>query len=157
MMLITAKMYCLPMFGLKILLKLAQKVDISYDFLKAYIFNIQEINYGKEFMTICLTIANELALNGTYDKLTENLTKYEQDKYMQYLLNEVKKYVIASPEKFKVQGSEISVRTTQLSRSTDIAASILNAKSAINSYIDKLWDQVVTRLEHIDISLCISN
>ena len=63
-------------------------------------------------MTICLTIANELALNGTYDNLTENLTKYEQDKYMQYLLNEVKKYVIASPEKFKVQGSEISFRTT---------------------------------------------
>ena len=99
-------------------------------------------------MTICLTIANELALNGTYDKLTENLTKYEQDKYMQYLLNEVKKYVIASPEKFKVQGSEISVRTTRLSRSTDLAAPILDANSAINSYINKFWDQVLMRLEY---------
>ena len=58
-------------------------------------------------MTSCLTIANELALNGTYDNMTENITKCEQDKYMQYLLNEVKKYVIASPEKFKVQQLEI--------------------------------------------------
>ena len=107
-------------------------------------------------MTICLTIANELALNGTYDKLTENLTKYEQDKYMQYLLSEVKKYIIAIPEKFKVQGSEISVRTTRLSRSTDLAASILDAKSAINSYINKLWDQVVMRLEYTDTSFCTS-
>ena len=49
-------------------------------------------------MTICLTIANELALNGTYDNLTENLTEYEQDEYMPYLLNEVNKYVISSPE-----------------------------------------------------------
>ena len=107
-------------------------------------------------MTICLTIANELALNGTYYKLTENPTKIEQDKYMQYLLNEVKKYVIASPKKFKVQGSEISVRTTQLSRSTDLAASILDAKSAINSFINKLWDQVVMRLEYTDTSFCTS-
>ena len=91
-------------------------------------------------MTICLTIANELALNRTYDKLTKNLTKYEQDKYMQYLLNEVKKYIIAIPEKFKVQGSEISVRTTRLNRSKDLAASIVNAKPAINSFINKLWD-----------------
>ena len=83
-------------------------------------------------MTICLTIAAELALNGTYDKLTENLTKYEQDKYMPYLLNEVKKYVKASPEKFKVQESEISVRTTRLSRSTELATSILDAKYDLN-------------------------
>ena len=71
-----------------------------------------------------------------------------------YLLNEVQKYVIASPEKLKVQGSEISVRTTQLSRSTDLAALILDAKSAINSYIKKLWDQVVMRLEYTDTSFC---
>ena len=107
-------------------------------------------------MTICLTIAAELALNGTYDKLTENLTKYEQDKHMPYLLNEVKKYVKASPEKFKVQESEISVRTTRLSRSTELATSILDAKSAINSYINKLWDQVVMRLEYTDTSFCTS-
>ena len=105
-------------------------------------------------MTICLTIANELTLNVTYDKMTENITKYEQDKYMPYLLNEVKKYVIASPEKFKVQESEISVRTTRLSRSTDLAASIFDASSAINSYINKLWDQVVMRLEYTDTSFC---
>ena len=76
-MLIAVKMYCLPMFGLKFLLKLIQKVDISNDFLKTYIFHIQEINYGKEFITICLTISNELAFKETYDKLTENLTKNE--------------------------------------------------------------------------------
>ena len=122
MMLITAKMYCLPMFGLKVLLKLAQKLDISYVFLKAYIFNLQEINYGKEFMIICLNIAAELALEGTFDEPSKYLTKYEQDKHMIYLLGEVEKYV----------------RTNRRSSSKDLATSILTAKSAIDLFINKL-------------------
>ena len=156
MMLITAKMYCLPMFGLKVLLKLAQKVDISYVFLKAYIFNLQEINYGKEFMIICLNIAAELALEGTFDELSKNLTKYEHDKHMIYLLREIEKYVKICPEKFIIQQSDISVRTTRQSSSTDLATSIRTVKSAIELYINNLWDQVIIRLDYTDTSFCTS-
>ena len=121
MMLITAKVYCLPMFGLRVLPNFEQKVD-SYLFLKAYIFNLQEINYGKEFMTIWLNIAAELALEGTFDELSKYFTKYEQDKHMIYLLGEVEKYV----------------RTNRRSSSKDLATSILTAKSAIDLFINKL-------------------
>ena len=156
MMLITAKMYCLPMFGLKVLLKLAQKVDISYVFLKAYIFNLEEINYGKVFMTICLNIATELALEGTFDELSKNITEYEHDRHMNYLLREVEKYIKLCPGKFIIQQSDISVRTTRQSSSTDLTSSILTAKSAIKFYINKLWDQVILRLDYTDTSFCTS-
>ena len=76
------------MFGFKVLLKCAQKID-SYVFLKAYIFNLPEINYGKKCMTICFNIAAELALEGTFDEASKYLTKYEQDKHRIYLLGEV--------------------------------------------------------------------
>ena len=93
------------MFGLKILLKLAQKVDVSYEFLKAYIFNLEETNYGKEFMIICLDVACELALSGKSNEIEIKLNEYKDDKHMSYLLKEVKKYLDLSQGKFMLNNS----------------------------------------------------
>ena len=107
-------------------------------------------------MIICLNIAAELVLEGTFDKLSKNLTKYEHDKHMIYLLREIEKYVKICPEKFIIQQSDISVRTTRQSSSTDLATSIRTVKSAIELYINNLWDQVIIRLDYTDTSFCTS-
>ena len=67
------------------------------------------MNYGKVFMTICLNISTELALEGIFDELSKNITEYEHDRHMNYLLREVAKYVKLCPKKFIIQQSGISL------------------------------------------------
>ena len=57
---ITAKLFCLVMFGFKIILKMGQKVDVSYEFLRKFIFHLEDKQYGKELMTICLNVGEEI-------------------------------------------------------------------------------------------------
>ena len=148
------------MFGLKILLKLAQKVDVSYEFLKAYIFNLEETNYGKEFMIICLDVACELALSGKSNEIEIKLNEYKDDKHMSYLLKEVKKYLDLSQGKFMLNNSdsEISdrIRNTRSNSCTDISTSVLLVKSAVKAYINNLWEQVMIRLDYTDTNFCTS-
>ena len=66
-------------------------------------------------MTIFLNIAKELTLKGTFDELSKNITEYEHDRHMIYLLREVEKYVKLCSKKFIIQQSDISVRTTRQS------------------------------------------
>ena len=71
-------------------------------------FNLQELNYGIFFFTICLNIAAELALEGTFDELSKNITEYEHDRHMNYLLREVEKYVKLCPKELKFSNQTLA-------------------------------------------------
>ena len=90
---ITAKLYCLVMFGFKIILKMAQKVDVSYQFLRKFIFHLEDKQYGKELMIICLNVGLEIVENDTHDLLTVKITEYKEDRDMSYILTELQHYV----------------------------------------------------------------
>ena len=83
---ITAKLFCLVMFGFKMILKMAQKVNVSYEFLRKFIFHLEEKQYGKELMTICLNVSEEIVEHSTYNLLQVKLTEYEEDRDMSYML-----------------------------------------------------------------------
>ena len=86
------------MFGFKLILKIAQKVDASYEFLRKFIFHLEEIQYGKVLMLICLNAAVEIVEHNTYNQLYEKIKEYEDDRDMSYMLKEVEKYIKKSKQ-----------------------------------------------------------
>ena len=69
--LVTAKVYCVVIFTFKIILKIVQKVDVSYEFLCDFFYQSKGNKYGEKIMFIALNVAEEFVLNGTTLQLTE--------------------------------------------------------------------------------------
>ena len=67
----TASMYMLVMFSLKIMLKIVQKTDVSYNFVNE-VFMDEDINYGEKLMLSVLNIATQQVSLG-YHEITSEL------------------------------------------------------------------------------------
>ena len=130
LILVSAKIYCLVMFGFKLILKIAQKVDASYEFLRKFIFHLEETQYGKVLMLICLNAAVEIVEHNTYNQLYEKIKEYEDDRDMSYMLKEVEKYIKKKVNKLMINQAEISVKPTRISSATDLSDYINKAKTA---------------------------
>ena len=68
---------------------MAQKVDVSYQFLRKFIFHLEDNQYGKELMIICLNVGLEIVEKDTHDLLTVKITEYKEDRDMSYILTEL--------------------------------------------------------------------
>ena len=142
-----AKIYCIVLFCLKIILKIVQKVDTSYNFLEKFIFNMKEYNYGKKFMEIGLETGKEAYHGKPFNSIEIALKDYSHDKHMSALLQDLKKYVTNNIGKF-VKEPEPVIRHTRSSQQGDVSLGI----EAVNSYIGNLWVEVQSRLRYTDCS-----
>ena len=137
---------------------MAQKVDVSYQFLRKFIFHLEDKQYGKELMIICLNVGLEIVEKDTHDLLTVKITEYKEDRDMSYILTELQQYVKDNIKKLKVNDDmlEVSGRVTRQSSATEFSDYIKIAKFNILSYINKLWVNIDSRLEYTDTSFCSS-
>ena len=150
---LTASVYMIVMFSLKIMLKIVQKTDVSWEFVNCVFLN-EEINYGEKLMLSVLDIAiqqisfeyhevildlpdilsNPVEIKGTEDnKFYAALNKF---------INKHKDNLI--PKEWK----DIDRRQT---RSTATKSIILEEiKFEIQDYISKLWLGIRNRLDVAD-------
>lgn len=142
-----AKIYCIVLFCLKIILKIVQKVDTSYNFLEKFIFNMNEYNYGMKFMKIGLETAQEAYHGKPFNSIELALIEFSQDKHMTFLLKDLKKYVTNNTEKF-LKESEPVIRNTRSNQQGDTSLGI----AAVTNYIGNLWIEVQSRLKYTDCS-----
>ena len=154
--LVTAKVYCVVIFTFKIILKIVQKVDVSYEFLCDFFYQSKGNKYGEKIMFIALNVAEEFVLNGTTLQLTEKKKEYEMNQHMSYILNQVEQYIAENTYKFKLDRSEIFVRVTRLSSSADVVDYMKISVSVIKCYIKSLWKNINDRLEFTDIGYSTS-
>ena len=143
----TAKMYCIVMFCLKLILKIVQKVDTSYDFMEKFVLNKVDSNYGKKFMKVGLSSAEEAYNCQQLDSLESALEKYSHDKHMTSLLLHLKKYLTDNKEKIYKE-ADPNIRHTRSNQQGNVSL----GKEAVDSYIENLWFEVQCRLNYSDCS-----
>ena len=67
---LTASVYMFVMFSLKIMLKIVQKTDVSWEFVNIVFLN-EEINYGEKLMVSVLDIAIQQVSFGYHEVISE--------------------------------------------------------------------------------------
>ena len=103
----TAKFYCIAMFCLKLILKIVQKVDTSYGFIEKFVLNSEDYDYGKKFMEVGLSSAEESYNDQPLDSLENALIRYADDKHMTALLHNLKKYLNENKDNFTKETNPI--------------------------------------------------
>ena len=143
----TAKMYCIVMFCLKLILKIVQKVDTSYDFMEKFVLNKVDNNYGKKFMKVGLLAAEEAFNSQEFNSLEIAIKRYSDDRHMTSLLLHLKNYLKDNRDKFSKEADPI-IRHTRSNQQGDISL----GKKAVDAYIENLCVEVQSRLKYSDCS-----
>ena len=144
-----AKMYCLVMFALKIILKCVQKTNISKEYVKSVIIN----EHGKDAMKLASQVAvdiyNEQSITYLLDEdhkkgnVNEIVTKigFAHDLY---------NYIEKKEDLFKKEGEEPRERVTR--QAVEHEFTIDQAKQIVDTYTDSLWSAIKQRLQSADLS-----
>ena len=137
------------MFGLKIILKQAQRTDISTLYVNK-VFLDESYNYGEKLMHICLNISYQemlleyhhepydlpdVLLNDPVIKSTEHNLFYKE------LIN----FLTNHKENLKIQNVQRKTRNT-----INSSQLIQEVKEEVKDYINKLWIGIRTRLDVAD-------
>ena len=147
---LTASMYCLVMFSLKIMLKMVQKTDVSWEFVNAVFLN-EEINYGEKCMLSVLEIATQQVSVGYHEVISElpdilshpvELKGTEDNKFYMELKNFIAKH------KENLLLKDVERRET---RNTPTKVALIEEiRLEIKDYISKLWLGIRNRLDVAD-------
>ena len=133
---LTASMYMLVMFLLKIMLKIVQKTDVSYNFVNE-VFMDEDINYGEKLMLSVLDIATQQVSLG-YHKITSELPD---------ILSEPIEMKCAEENKFFEPKNIERIGTRNMPNK---AAIINEIQFEIKEYISKLRIGIRARLDIAD-------
>ena len=136
---LTASVYMFVMFSLKIMLKIVQKTDVSWEFVNTVFLN-EEINHGEKFMVSVLDIATQQVSFGYHEVISElpdilsdpvELKGTDDNKFYMELLKFIDKH------KGNLIINNVERRQT---RNTPTKATILEEIGLeAKDYISKLW------------------
>ena len=121
------------------------KVDTSYGFIEKFVLNSEDYDYGKKFMEVGLSSAEESYNDQPLDSLENALIRYADDKHMTALLHNLKKYLNENKDNFTKETNPI-IRDTRSNQQGNISSS----KEAVVAYIKNLWVDVQSRLKYSD-------
>ena len=147
---ILSQLYCLVMFGLKIILKNCQRTNISCDYVEKVIVG----DYGEQIMKYCLKVAYNLLKDGNEsfkdeqpDILSDNpyIVKAEDNSF----LIQLKKYVNDNITLLLLE-QDGSVRQTR--NTVSVSDEIENMFQVVDNYISKFWIEVKKRIQLTDLS-----
>ena len=118
------------------------KVDTSYGFIEKIVLNSEDYDYGKKFMEVGLSSAEESYNDQPLDSLENALIRYADDKHMTALLHNLKKYLNENKDNFTKETNPI-IRDTRSNQQGNISSS----KEAVVAYIKNLWVKVQSCLK----------
>ena len=138
------------MFGLKVILKICQKTDVTCDYVEKVIVG----DYGQKIMKYCLKVGYNILKYGISDledehpdilSDTPSIVVAEKNKFIINLNNFVK----ANREIFLLE-PEISARQT---RNTVSVQEVVDTMfQVVKNYIDNFWAEVNKRIKLTDLS-----
>ena len=143
-----AKVYCLAMFALKIVLKCVQKTNISQQYVKSVIIE----GHGKSAMKLASQVAVDVYNNNSISYLLEENLKDENHNVSitrKCFAKELHDYIMKKEDMFNKEIEEPRERITR--HSVENEFTVEHAKSIVDKYIDALWDAIHKRLEYADL------
>ena len=147
---ILCQMYCMVMFGLKIILKQCQKTDVT----DAYVGKVIVGDYGEKIMKYCLNVGYNLLKYGTSttedehpDILAEfpSLVQAEKNKF----IIELQDFVTEKKALFLLE-EDGSVRPTR--NTVSVEGVIDSMYQVVENYISKFWKEMNERIQLTDLS-----
>ena len=147
--LILAKVYCLVMFSLKIILKCVQKTNISQKYVKSVILD----GHGKKAMNFASQVALDVYNNNSISYLLEDKHKekdYNVSVTKKGLAHDLYDYIESKPDLFNIENEEPKERVTRHAIENEFT--IDHAKEIADAYTDALWVAINKRLEYADLA-----
>ena len=147
---ILSQLYCLVLFGLKIILKTCQKTDVGYEYVEKVIVG----DYGEQIMKYCLKVAYNLLKDGIEefkenqpDILSANpeIVNANENKFLIHL----KKFVNDNMTILLLE-EDGSVRQTR--NTVSVSEEIDTMFQVVNNYVTKFWIEIRERIKFTDLS-----
>ena len=147
---LTASVYMIVMFSLKIMLKVVQKTDVSWEFVNSVFLN-EEINYGEKLMMSVLDIAIQQVSFGYHEVISDlpdilshpvEIKGTEDNKFY----GELKNFIVKHKENLIMK--DVERRETRRTAAKSVI--LEEIKLEILDYISKLWLGIRTRLDVAD-------
>jgi len=149
---ILCQMYCVVMYGLKIILKVCQKTDVTSEWVQSVMVG----DMGEKTMQYCLKVSHSLLLDNELPFEDDqpdilNLNKPEPVDFSNNIfMKDLHKYVKGNKKLFSLE-EDPSVRTTRGTAGVPVEDTITKMHDIVEDYITSFWLEMRARYDLTDL------